>query len=121
MARAPSLRLLLSTLAASAAFAVGCGASSRPATESTRSLTDGASTSVSHGTREPIKRRQPGTQSLTHEEMREYDANEGRCDKDGGSVRDVGTMDAYCSFPARSNDFHLVESSHGEGPAAEEE
>ncbi len=53
--------------------------------------------------------------------MREYDANEGRCDDDGGRVRDVGTMDAYCSFPARSNDFHLIESSHEKEPAGEEE
>ena len=53
--------------------------------------------------------------------MREYNANEGRCDDDGGSVRDVGTIEAYCSFPTRSNDFHLIESSHEKEPAGEEE
>jgi hypothetical protein len=58
---------------------------------------------------------------LTLEEMREYDANEGRCDDDGGSVRDAGTTEAYCAFPARSNDFHLIESSHEKEPAGEEE
>jgi hypothetical protein len=58
---------------------------------------------------------------LTPEEMREYDANEGRCHDDGGSVRNVGTIDAYCAFPARSNDFHLIESSSAKKLAAEEE
>jgi hypothetical protein len=53
--------------------------------------------------------------------MREYDANEGRCNDDGGSVRDVGTIEAYCSFPVRSNDFHLIESAHEKEPAGEEE
>ncbi len=120
MARGLSLSLPLSALAASAALA-GCGAGSRSATERTHSLTvGGASTSVSRA-REPTGRRQPGAQPLTPEEMREYDANEGRCDDDGGSVRDVGTIEAYCSFPARSNDFHLIESSHEKEPAGEEE
>ena len=118
MARGLSLSLPLSALAASAALA-GCGAGSRSATESTHGLTvGGTSTSVSRGAREPIGRHQ---QPLTLEEMREYDANEGRCDDDGGSVRDVGTMEAYCSFPTRSNDFHLIESSHEKEPAGEEE
>ncbi len=121
MARGLSLSLPLSALAVSAALA-GCGAGSRSATERTHSPTVGAtSTSVSRGARAPIGRRQPGAQPLTPEEMREYDANEGRCDDDGGSVRDVGTLEAYCSFPTRSNDFHLIESSHEKESAGEEE
>jgi hypothetical protein len=121
VARGLSLSLSLSVLAASAALA-GCGAGSGSATESTHRLTVGAtSTSVSRGAREPIGRRQPGAQPLTLEERREYDANEGRCHDDGGSVHDVGTLEAYCSFPARSNDFHLIESSHEQEPAGEEE
>lgn len=121
MAHRLSLSLLLSALAVSAALA-GCGAGSRSATESTHSHTvGGTSTSVRRGAREPIGRHQPGAQPLTIEEMREYDANEGRCDDDRGSVRNVGTIKAYCSFPARSNDFHLIESSHEKEPAGEEE
>jgi hypothetical protein len=58
---------------------------------------------------------------LTPEEMHEYDANEGRCHDDGGRVRDAGTLNAYCYFPARANDFHLVETSHVPEPAGEEE
>jgi hypothetical protein len=53
--------------------------------------------------------------------MREYNANEGRCHDDGGSVSNAGTIQAYCSFSARSNDFHLIESSHEQEPADEEE
>jgi hypothetical protein len=132
VARGLSLSLSLSVLAASAALA-GCGAGSTPAIESTHtgstsvtgsahSLTvGGASTSVSHSAREPSGRRQPGGRPLTTEEMREYDVNEGHCHDDGGSVRDVGTIAAYCSFPARSNDFHLIESSHEKEPVGEEE
>ncbi len=71
--------------------------------------------------REPVKGAPTRSQPLTLEEMREYDANEGRCDDDGGTIRDVGTVDAYCSFPARSNDFRLIESSHEQEPAGEEE
>lgn len=113
--------LSLSLLAVSAALA-GCGAGSKSATESTHSPTvGGTDTSVSRSARQPVGRRQPGSQPLTLEEMREYDANEGRCDNDGGSVRNVGTIKAYCSFPARSNDFHLIESSHEQEPAGEEE
>lgn len=99
MARRLSLSLPLSALVASAALA-GCGGGSGPATE-----------------------RRPGAQpeALTTEEMREYDANEGRCNDDKGSVRDVGTLAAYCSFYARSNDFHLIETSHEQEPAGEEE
>jgi hypothetical protein len=121
MPRVLSLSLPLSALAASAALA-GCGAGSRSATERTHGLTVGAtSTSVGRGAREPTGRRQPGARPLTLEEMREYNANEGRCDDDGGSVRDVGTLEAYCSFPTRSNDFRLIESSHEKEPAGEEE
>jgi hypothetical protein len=119
--RGLSLSLPLSVLAASAALA-GCGAGSQSATESTHRLTVGAtSTSVSRSARAPIGRRQPGAPPLTAEEMREYDANESRCDDDRGSVRDVGRLEAYCSFPTRSNDFHLIESSHEKEPAGEEE
>jgi hypothetical protein len=119
VARGLSLSLPLSALVASAALA-GCGAGSTSATESTYSHTVGGA-SVNRGAREPIGRRQPGAQPLTTEEMREYDANEGRCRDDGASVRDVGTLAAYCSFPDRSNDFHLIESSHEKEPAGEEE
>lgn len=121
MARGLSLSLPLSALAVSAALA-GCGAGSTSVTESTHSLTvGGASTSVSRGAREPSGGRQPSTQPLTTEEKREYDINEGHCHDDGGSVRDVGTIAAYCSFPARSNDFHLIEPSHEKELADEEE
>lgn len=113
--------LPLSALVVSAVLA-GCGAGSRSATESAHSRTvGGTTTNVSHNAREPTRRRQTGAQELTLEEMREYDANEGRCDDDGGSVHDVGTIKAYCSFPDRSNDFHLIESSHEKEPAGEEE
>lgn len=134
MARGLSLSLPLSALAVSAVLA-GCGAGSTPATESTHtgstpttestySLTvggTGAGTSVSHGARAPSGQSQPAARPLTTEEKREYDVNEGHCHDDGGSVRDVGTIAAYCSFPARSNDFHLIESSHEKEPAGEEE
>ena len=125
----PSLRvtpalsrsLLLSALAASAALA-GCGAGATSAIKSTHSLTVvGTSTSVSRSAGGPIGQRQSGAKPLTLEEMREYDANEGRCDDDGGSVRDVGTVDAYCAFAARSNDFHLIESSQERAPGGEAE
>jgi hypothetical protein len=121
VARGLSPSLPLSVLAACAALA-GCGAGSKSATERTHSLTRGTtSTSVSRDAREPSGRRRPRTQPLTLEEMREYDANEGRCHNDGGSVHNAGTVEAYCSFPARSNDFHLIESSHEKEPAGEEE
>jgi hypothetical protein len=119
VARGLPLSLPLGALAASVALA-GCGTGSRPATESTHSPTV-AATATSSGARAAIGRRQPGAQPLTAEEMREYDANEGRCDDDGGGVRDVGTLEAYCAFPARANDFHLIESSHEKEPAGEEE
>lgn len=119
MARGLSLSLPLSVLAACVALA-GCGAGSRPATESRHGLT-GGSTSTSRAAREPSGRRRPRTPPLTLEERREYDANEARCHDDGGRVRKVGTVEAYCSFPTRSNDFHLIESSHEKAPAGEEE
>jgi hypothetical protein len=125
MVRGLSLRLPLSALAASAALA-GCGAGAVSTTTSTPGRTDaGASTSTSvtgTGTeREPVKGGQSVAKPLTLEEMREYDANEGRCHDDGGSVRDVGTVDAYCAFPTRSNDFHLIESSKKSEVSGEEE
>ncbi|MGA7704400.1 MAG: hypothetical protein WB998_05835 [Solirubrobacteraceae bacterium] len=121
MARGLSLSLPLSALAASAALA-GCGAGAVSATTSTPSHTDaGTSTSVTGSEREPVKGGQSVAKPLTLEEMREYDANEGRCHDDRGTIRDVGTVDAYCSFPTRSNDFHLIESSHEQEPAGEEE
>jgi hypothetical protein len=53
--------------------------------------------------------------------MGEYDVNEGRCHDDGGTIRNVGTVDAYCAFPNRSNDFHLIESSAKTEVSGEEE
>ena len=100
----------------------GCGGGATSATKSAHSLTVvGTSTSVSRSTQQPIGRRQSVAKPLTLEEMREYDANEGRCDDDGGDVRDVGAVDAYCAFRARSNDFHLIESSQEREPSGEEE
>jgi hypothetical protein len=109
--RAPWLRSLLSAVAASAALA-GCGGGAISATKSTPGHTDaGTSTSVTGAEQERVEQRQSVAKPLTLEEMREYDANEGRCRDDGGSIRDVGTVNAYCAFPASSNDFHLIESS----------
>jgi len=116
MARLTSMRsrsLLLGALTAGVALA-GCG-SVTSATNSTDTATGtptvaptgatgaahGSSTSTRGGSREPT----------TPEEKHEYDANEGRCRADGGTVRDVGTIDAYCAFPTRSDDFHLIETS----------
>jgi hypothetical protein len=119
--RALSLSLLLSALAASAPLA-GCGGGAGSATKSTHSLTAvGTSTSVTRGEQEPNRQSQSAAKSLTLEEMAEYDANEGRCHDDGGNVRDVGTVDAYCAFPTRSNDFHLIESSQAKELSGEEE
>ncbi len=120
MTRARSLSSLLSALAAGAALA-GCGAGGMSATKTTPSPTVGASTSVTRSERESTRQRESVAKPLTLEEMREYDANEGRCHDDGGSVRDVGTVNAYCAFPTRSNDFHLIESSQEKEPAGEEE
>lgn len=92
------------------------------ATESTHSLTVvGTRTSVSGSEREPVTQHPSAVKPLTDEEMAEYDANEGRCHDDGGSVRDVGTVDAYCAFPSASNDFHLIESSKAKEIAGEGE
>jgi hypothetical protein len=107
------LRSLLGGLAAAAVFA-GCGGGSTSANSSTHSAAPSrsATSAVGGGSR---------TAPLTDEEMREYDANEGRCHDDGGSVRNVGSVNAYCAFPQRSNDFHLVETSHAKQAAGAEE
>jgi hypothetical protein len=121
--RALSLRSLLSALAASMALA-GCGGGAVSATNSTPSHTiagTSTSTSTSGSAREPARQRQPVAKPLTLEEMREYDANEGRCHDDGGTVRDVGTVDAYCALPTRSDDFHLIESAKRRELSGEEE
>ena len=121
VARAPSLGSLLCALAASAVLA-GCGEGAVPPTASTQSPTTvGTGTSSGLSQRAPAGRGESVAKPLTAEEMREYDANEGRCHDDGGSVRDVGTVNAYCAFPARSNDFHLIESSRGRVPSGVEE
>jgi hypothetical protein len=116
-----SRSLLLSAVAASAALA-GCGGAAAPATRSIHGRTIlPTNTSPGRSARGATEQRQSLAKPLTLEEMREYDANEGRCDDDGGRVRDVGTVDAYCAFPARSNDFHLIESTLGRKPSGEEE
>jgi hypothetical protein len=121
MTRSLSLGGLLSALAASAALA-GCGASAQSTTTSTPGLTVvPRSTSVGPSGRQPTGQGQSLAKPKTLEEKREYDANEGRCEDDGGSVRNVGTIDAYCAFPTRSDDFHLIETSHQKAPAGEEE
>jgi hypothetical protein len=114
--RAPWLTSLLGVLAASAALA-GCGAG---ATSTTTHRHTVAPASTGDSARQPATQRQSGAKPLTLEEMREYDANEGRCHDDHGSVRDVGTVNAYCAFPDRSNDFHLIESSKQTELSAEE-
>jgi hypothetical protein len=114
-------RSLLSALATSAVLA-GCGGSAVSATKSTDSVTaTSTSTSLSRSAQEPVRQRRSVAKTLTLEEMREYDANEGRCHDDGGSVRNVGTVDAYCAFPTRSNDFHLLESAQHTEAGVEEE
>ena len=121
MTRLLSPRGLLSALAASAALA-GCGASAQSATSGGRSPTVvPAPTSPGPGRREPITRRHSLAKPTTPEEKYEYDANEGRCHDDGGTIRDVGTIDAYCAFPTRSNDFHLIETAQQKEAAGEEE
>ena len=111
----------MSALAASAALA-GCGASAQSPRPAHRQC---------HGRRHRHGRRsqRAGTdrtgrslaKPTTPEEKHEYDANEGRCKDDGGTVRNVGTMDAYCAFPVRSNDFHLIETAQQKELAGEEE
>ncbi len=113
--------LLLSALAASVVLA-GCGAGTTPTTSSTHSVAvTGTSTSVSRSAPAPSGQREPLAKPTTPEEKYEYDANEGRCRDDGGAVRNVGTIDAYCAFPARSNDFHLIETAQRKELAGEEE
>lgn len=119
MTRSLSPGGLLSALAASAAL-VGCGAGAQSTATSTRGLTSvPTSTSVGPGGREPIGGGQPVAKPTTPEEKHEYDANEGRCKDDGGTIRNVGTIAAYCAFPNRSDDFHLIEASQ-QKPLTEE-
>ena len=106
-------RTLLSGLAAVAVFG-GCGEGATSANSSTHGVTPTPSTSRSVGAGS-------NAAPLTDEEMREYDANEGRCHDDGGSVRNVGSVNAYCAFPQPANDFHLVETSHAKQAAGQEE
>ncbi len=111
----------MSALAAGAAL-TGCGGGATSTTNSTHSLTVvRTSKSASHSAPAPSGEGKPVAKPTTPEEKHEYDANEGRCEDDGGSVRDVGTVDAYCAFPARSNDFHLIENSQEKEPSGEEE
>jgi hypothetical protein len=119
--RALTLRSLLSALAASAVLA-GCGGGAVSATKSTHSVTVARTgTNVAGSARAPGTERQSAEDISTVEERREYDANESRCHDDGGSVRNVGMMDAYCAFPIRANDFHLLETAHGTELSGEEE
>ena len=108
----------------SAALA-GCGTSAQSTTASTGSPavlgTAGTGTSAGPSGGEPTAAGQPLAKPATPEEKYEYDANEGRCKDDHGTVRDVGTMDAYCAFPVRSNDFHLIEPAQQKDLAGEEE
>jgi hypothetical protein len=118
--RSPSL--LLGVLAAGAVLAA-CGGGSTSTSRETQSvpLTRSGSTAPSAGSTEAIGPHHTPASPLSEEEMREYDANEGRCADDGGVVRNVGTVDAYCAFGDRSNDFHLIESAQGPQPSGEEE
>ncbi len=121
MTRSLSLGGLLSALAASAALA-GCGASAQSTSGSTRRVTVlSTGTSAAPGGREAIAEGQSPAKPATPEEKYEYDANEGRCQDDHGTVRNVGTTDAYCAFPVRSNDFHLIEPAQQKDLAGEEE
>ncbi len=71
--------------------------------------------------REAIAAGQSLAKPATPEEKYEYDANEGRCKDDHGTVRNVGTIAAYCAFPRSSNDFHLIEPAQQKDLAGEEE
>jgi hypothetical protein len=119
--RSPSLGGLVGVLAASAALA-GCGAGAQSTTASSRSpALGGTDTSAGASGREAIAQGQPLPRPATPEEKYEYDANEGRCKDDHGTVRNVGTIDAYCAFPVRSNDFHLIEPAQQKELGGEEE
>ncbi len=121
MTRSLSLGGLVSALAASAALA-GCGASAQNTTGSTGSATVARTgTGAGPSGREPIAGGRSLAKPATPEEKYEYDANEGRCEDDHGTVRNVGTIDAYCAFPVRSNDFHLIEPAQQKDLAGEEE
>lgn len=122
--RSPSL--LLGALAAGVALA-GCGgllptttATTTTATKSTPTVAATDTTSAGHGSATQGGSREPPARPTTPEEKHEYDANEVRCRDDGGAIRDVGTIDAYCSFPTRTDDFHLIETSQ-KAPTEEEE
>jgi hypothetical protein len=114
--------LLLSVLAAGAMLA-GCGGGSMPTNSDTHSptLTGSSTSALSAGSTGAVKQPGAAPAQLTDEEMREYDGNEGRCHDDGGTVRGVGTVNAYCAFPNRANDFHLVEAAQEGRPSGEEE
>lgn len=121
MARAHRLRSLLSALAAAAILA-GCGSAVSAKSEThAATLTSTSRAALSAGSARVVEQSRQGAAPLSEEEKREYDANEGRCHDDRGSVRDTGTLNAYCSFPNRSNDFHLIESAQGQVPGVEEE
>ena len=125
MARAHRLRSLLSALAA-AAILTGCGSAVSSNSEThtatlTATLTSTSRAALSAGSARVLERSRQAAAPLTEEEKREYDANEGRCHDDRGSVRNIGTLNAYCAFPNRSDDFHLIESSQGQVPGVEEE
>jgi hypothetical protein len=102
----------LGVLAAAAVLA-GCGGGSTSTGSDTHSAapTQSSSSARAAGSSGATESRQMSAAPLSDEEMREYDANEGRCKDDGGVVHNIGTLDAYCAFADRSNDFHLIESS----------
>ena len=81
----------------------------------------GTGTSIAPSGPEPTAESQSLAKPATPEEKYEYDANEGRCEDDHGTIRNVGTIDAYCAFPVRSNDFHLIEPAQQKDLAGEEE
>ena len=123
MTRAHRLSSLLSALAAGATLA-GCGSGAAPNSNTRPATLTSTSTSsavLSAGSARAVEQSRAANVPLTEEEKREYDANEGRCQDDRGSVRNRGTINAYCAFPNRSNDFHLIESSQGQVPRVEEE
>ncbi|MCL2769614.1 MAG: hypothetical protein FWD42_05820 [Solirubrobacterales bacterium] len=109
---------LLAALATVVVLA-GCGGGSTSTNGASHRLTptagsDSNTRTLRASSTETLEPSRAAQAQLTDEEMREYDVNEGRCHDDGGAVRDVGTLDAYCAFPNRSNDFHLLESAKKE-------